>query len=203
MQDETGHQYGFCWYKVERRPPGVDVSWKLRLAFPGGSYEEDRTMVLDKALQLVSASYSSGGDFCKGSVIGTRVEVLLGGSQPEKTSKTISVDVPTDALPGMDFVMASWLPLVQGAELRYSGVNESAGFKLLGPHVLEVVGRETVQIGGAGVECWKVVRRPVEGTDSPGALPLWLSDDHRILMADWGGGNFMVIADKSAEALFK
>jgi len=76
MNDEEGKPMGYCHYTTNTVADGsVRVEWQLRLAFPGGTYEEDRSMDMDGSLRMKAASYAAGGATCAGARDGKRITV--------------------------------------------------------------------------------------------------------------------------------
>lgn len=205
MREPKGKPQGYAHYVVKKRDAGgITVVWQLRIGFPGGSYEEDRTMVIDKDWKLVSATYEMAGP--QGATVEGRRQgkKVKGKVTPVKTKedKPFEADLPDDGYGGMDFVLAAFLPFKKGAIFRVSDVNEAQEFKNFGPAAMRVTGQEEMDWEGKKIKVWKVVRECVRQGQNV-SLPMWINSDRQIVKTDWGGGNYMLLSSKPTLKLFR
>jgi hypothetical protein len=202
MNDEHGTPQGYAHLTIRRaEDQTTEVSWQLRLAFTDGTYEEERSLVLNRQMKLLSAAYSAGQERCQATRVGDELRIFTSTPNlPEPQESKVPVAV--DALMGLDFVLAMAMPLQAGCTLAYSGLNEANGFKSLGPASLEVKGKETIQWLNAPLEVWKVERIEQRGTQTI-RLPIWVDTQGRIIQVDWGGGTMMVLSRTPTQHLFQ
>lgn len=197
MQTPEGEPQGFARLLVVAEEGGATrYDWRLRIAFPGGTYEEDRSLVLDADLRMLAASYEGQGARVEARREGGR---LVGTARPADGEPTpIDLAVEDDALSGMGFVVAASLPRETGHARDFADHNEADGFRPEGRARLVVGEPCTVSLPGGDVPARRVVLTRASGND----LPLWVDDDGVLVQADWGGGNLMVRHAESTEHLF-
>jgi len=197
MQDPRGEPQGYARLVVRRDAGGASTfDWTLRIAFAGGTYEEDRSLTLDEGGTLLAAGYRCGESEVRVRREGRRLVGIRRGDDGGETP--IDLEVPDDALSGMGFVRAASLPHETGARLAFSDFNEAAGFAAEGRAELVVGERERVGLPGGEVDAWRVVLTREVGAE----LPLWIDEEGVLVCADWGGGNLMVLHPSSTEHLF-
>ena len=177
---------------LDREGGGFDVDWELRLAFVGGSYEEQRSSSFDAKHRLVAVGYASGKQKFAAERKGDEMVVTT----PEKLPP---VKVKQDAIAGMGFVLAATMPLEEGARIERTDHNEAQGLAAEGTVVFDVVGKETLEVDGQQIETFKVVMTRQSGNE----LPLWIDAERRIVRADWGPGTRMEIRAEPTRDLFK
>jgi uncharacterized protein YndB with AHSA1/START domain len=181
MEDAAGHPMGYARLSVSAQGGGLLAEWTMKLAFPGGKYEEERRMALDAAFLLTEAAYSADGN--------TVGEVRYGAE-----------DRPAvDAASGVIFLCAAMAPLEPGAVLTRTELNEADGFKPLGATTFTCEAPEEVAIDGAKVPAFRVRMARKDGR----SLTAWVSPDREVLQVDWSGGTWMRRSRESTEALFK
>ena len=169
---------------------------ELKLAFPGGTYEEERTATHDAAGRTLAATYAAAGE---------KVELERRGGRMQGTRRVgdetspIDVAVSDDALAGMGFVLAADMPFEVGATRPFTDYNEAQGLLREGEASFTVVGTERLGVEGTAIETWKVVLRRADGRE----LPLWIDGERKIVRVDWGGGNQMVIRPGPTRHLFR
>jgi uncharacterized protein YndB with AHSA1/START domain len=201
MTPADGKPVGFARLSVaETDGGGVEIDWELRMAFPGSTYEEERTMTLDADRRLVAAGYLEGktrrveGRRKEGDVF----EILVRtppDAEPERTER----ELPADAMTGMGFVLAAWLPQDPGATIVRADVNDARGFEPEGSVVIKCVESEVLEEEGDGQTfTFRYELRRLDGR----RLPMWVNRERVIVRADWGG-MIMSIADASAKDLFR
>jgi uncharacterized protein YndB with AHSA1/START domain len=176
---------------------GVRIHWELKIAFPGGTYEEERTMLLDAERRLVGASFSSAGRKHVGhrTKPGTWEVTSLGeGGKSETGTKELA----EDSITGMGFVLAAWMPREAGVALLRADVNEAAGFERAGSVVIRGVGEEPVP-GGDGAKAFRYDLTRKDGR----TMPIHVNAHREILRVDWGGGTVMTLSRQSTRHLFQ
>ncbi len=181
MEDAAGHPMGYARLVVSSPAGGVLAEWTMKLAFPGGKYEEERRMGLDAGFLLTEAAYSVDG-----AAVG---EVRYGaGDRPAE-----------DAASGIIFLCAAMLPLSPGAVLTRTELNEAGGFASLGATTFTVEAAEEVDVAGEKVPAFRVRMARSDGR----GLTVWVSAGREVLQVDWSGGTWMRRSMESTEALFR
>ena len=197
MQTPGGEPQGYARLVVSTVDEGAKrYDWRLRIAFPGGTYEEDRSLTVDTEGRMLGATFAAGGSEVEarrenGNLVG-RVRTAEGEEQP------LELAVEDDALSGMGFVLATTLPRETGRTLTFADYNESAGFRAEGRARVVVGERVSVPLPEGDADAWHVVLTREDGNE----LPLWVDDDGVLVRADWGGGNLMVLHAEPTEHLF-
>mgnify|MGYP001813822035 CR=1 FL=1 len=182
---------------AEAEAGATRYDWRLRIAFPGGTYEEDRSLTVDAEGRLEAATFEGGGAHVRARRDGAR---LVGNLRPPEGEETeLDLEVEDDAMSGMGFVLATTLPRETGASLSFADYNESAGFSAEGRAKVVVGERVTAPLPQGDVPAWQVVLTREGGNE----LPLWVNDDGVLVCADWGGGNLMVLHGEPTEHLFE
>lgn len=197
MQDPAGTPQGYARLLVSARGDATRYEWRLRIAFPGGTYEEDRSLTLDAGARMVEASFAGGGAEVYAERDGTRFVGTVRSADGEEVA--LDVEVEDDAMSGLGFVLAATLPRETGRTLSFADYNESAGFRAEGRARVEVGERAAVPLPGGDRQAWRIVLTRESGNE----LPLWVDDTGVLVQADWGGGNRMVLHDASTEHLFE
>lgn len=198
MQTPEGEPQGYArLLVVEDEGDTTRYDWRLRIAFPGGTYEEDRSLTLDDAGRLVAASYEGPGTVVTarreaGRIVGS-VRASGGEEHP------LDLEVEDDASTGMGFVLATRLPRESGQELSFADYNESSGFAAEGRARMVVGECVSVLLPRGEVLAWQVVLSRESGNE----LPLWIDEDGVLVQADWGGGNLMVLHEEPTEHLYE
>ncbi len=194
MQDAEGEPGGYCRLMVTRgEDKSLSFSWELHLAFPGGTYEEERTMVLDAGRHWRSATMSLDGNFVADA---KRDESkVVGKARVDGEIQEISAEIPDNVLTSLSFVVATMLPLEAGQAFSFPELNEASGFKDEGEASLTVVEKETLP---GDIETWRVTM--VRGGNE---MPIWIREDRTIQQIDWGGGNLMIYSKENTEHLFQ
>jgi hypothetical protein len=196
MADPHGEPFGFA--RMEITSPadgGLHVDWELRLAFPGGTYEEVRTLTVDPAWRMQAATIRTG----EGPLISGRREGERWFWSAEGSPEEHSFDLSERTYSGMDFVLAAALqPLAEGTTHEVEELNEAKGFEPVGAGVFLVQGVESLSIDEEELEVLRVVLTRLDGQQ----LPLWVSRDRTIARADWGGGNLMTLSRTPTRDLF-
>ncbi|MFC1586938.1 hypothetical protein ACFL54_01395 [Planctomycetota bacterium] len=201
FEDESGKPMGYAWYEITMPAEDeIDIQWKLRLAFPEGTYEEDRSMLVSGKEGLLSASYYMGGDLIseakrEGNKLTGRAIVKQGGD-----FQTVEVELKGNAVCGMQFVLAAFMPLEVGAGFENENYSEAAGFTYIAPGSMKCAGWESIPWQGGQIE---VCRFDLDQNGTGNLLPIWVNRNREIVKVDWGGGNVMVLAEKSTEHLFE
>lgn len=197
MQESGGEPQGYARLLVSEGDDGATrYDWRLRIAFPGGTYEEERTLTVDAERRMLAASYEGGGTVVEARREGTR---LVGTIRPaEGEEQALDTEIEDDAVSGMGFVLATTLPCETGQALSFADYNESAGFRAEGRGRIEVGERVTLALPGGERQAWRAALTREGGSE----LPLWLDEAGVLLQADWGGGNLMVLHDESTEYLY-
>jgi uncharacterized protein YndB with AHSA1/START domain len=198
MQDPAGAPQGYArLLVVAEGDDGTRYDWRLRIAFPGGTYEEERSLTLDAAGRMVAASFEGTGAAVQARRQGDR---LVGTARSaDGKEEPVDLRVEDDALSGMGFVRAADLPRESGRALSFADYDESAGFRAAGRAEIRVGEREPAPLPGGEVEAWRIVLTRADGNE----LPLWVDDAGVLVQADWGGGNLMVLHDEPTEHLFE
>lgn len=198
MQDPEGEPQGYARLVVGSAAQGASTyAWTLRIAFAGGTYEEERSLTLDAGGVLLASGYRAGASRVEARREGDRLVGTSCGNDGEESA--IDLEVEDDALSGMGFVRAASLERETGASLAFTDYDEASGFVSEGRGEIVVGERERVPLPGGDVDAWKVVVKQGRG----GEIPLWVDDDGVIVRADWGGGNLMVLHESSTEHLFQ
>jgi len=196
MAETEGDPYGFARLALHEVPEGVACDWELRLAFPGGTYEEERSAVHDARHRTRAATWAAAGERVELQRVGDR---RVGRRVTEEGETRIDVAVEDDALAGMGFVLAADLPFEAGATYAFHDYNEAQGLVPEGEAAFVVAGPEALEVDGTLHETWKVLLRRSDGRE----MPIWVDPERRIVRVDWGGGNFMTIAPASTRHLFR
>lgn len=198
MTDPEGKPQGYCRLGLApSKLSWLHVTWTLKIAYPGGSYEEERTMAIDAAGGLLEASWSDAGKLMHALRRKGEGWVVTDHSGEKPAEK--GVDLPADSACGMIFVAAAMLPLTAGTTWTRTDLNDNRGFVSEGPLVFTVVGPEKIEWGGAKIDVTKVEMKRKDGR----TLPIWVNADREIVKADWGGGNLMVLSRERTTDLFK
>jgi uncharacterized protein YndB with AHSA1/START domain len=188
MNDPAGKPTGYAHLVVSKTESGgLRVAWELKINYSGSSYEEERTLILDKAWRLLAAAYKVGDNLVTD---GRRMPdgwIAREGADPQ--------EIPEDAGTGMSFVAAAFLPLEKGTVFKFTELNEAQEFKSLGETTIECMGSEELR----GKPSHRFLLKRQEGDP----LPIWVDENHEIVQVDWGGGNLMIRSAKSTENLFK
>ncbi len=196
MAGADGDPYGYARLAIADAPAGVSCNWELRLAFPGGTYEEERSAVHDAARRTLAATWAADGRRLAVERQGTR---LVGTRVAADAETAIDVEVEDDALAGMGFVIAADLPFEAGATHAFHDYNEAQGLTPEGEARFTVAGPASLEVDGVTLETWKVLLHRSDGRE----MPLWIDGDRRIVRVDWGGGNLMTIAPAPTRHLFR
>ncbi|MEN8149823.1 MAG: SRPBCC domain-containing protein [Planctomycetota bacterium] len=192
LQDETGEPQGYA--KLVLTTPGgggLDVAWELKIAWSGGAYEESRALSLDAAGRMTRADYRVAGEVI--SVATREGDRLRGTAVSSGAQVPVDLKIPDDAITGMLFVLCPGVPFGEGGELSFQELDEANSFVPLGESKL-VYGRSE-EVDGRAAHRIDIVK-------AEGGMPVWVSDDGRILKSDWGGGNVMVLSETKTEHLF-
>jgi uncharacterized protein YndB with AHSA1/START domain len=188
MNDPAGKPTGYAHLVISKTDPGgLRVAWELKINHAGNSYEEERTLILDKEWRLLAAAYKVGDNLVTD---GRRIKdgwIAREGADPQ--------EIPDDAGTGMSFVAAAFLPLEKGTVFKFTELNEAQEFKSLGETSIECMGRE--ELRGRQVHRFLLTRQEGE------PLPIWVDENHEIVQVDWGGGNLMIRSAASTKHLFK
>lgn len=197
MQDPSGEPQGYAHLQVEDLEHGTQrFRWDLHLAWPGGSYEEERGAVFAASGKMLEASYLDAKRTVEAKREGTR---LVGVLRAGETEDPIDLAVEDDAMSGMGFVLAASLPDDEGYEQSHADYNEVRAFESAGRCILAVGSREVLRLPEGAVETRRNVLRRADGQE----LPLWVDGVGRLVQADWGGGNLMVLHPESTQSLFR
>ena len=98
----------------------------------------------------------------------------------------------------LGFVLAAALPPEKGYERGHADYNEAQAFASEGRCTFLVGDTELLQLPEGRVESRRNVLRRADGRE----LPLWVDGAGRLVQADWGGGNLMVLHPESTQSLF-
>jgi uncharacterized protein YndB with AHSA1/START domain len=180
----------------ETEAKGISAEWEMKLTYPGGTYEEVRTMLLDAAGVLLSASYRAGGR-----VIGeARREGgrLVGEALNEGETVPVDVAVPLDAIAGVSFLFAATIVFEDGVAAKRTDLNEAQGFRSAGTGTFFYKGAEDVEIGGET----RSLRR-VEMKRGEDVMTVWVDEERVVTKIDWGGNMLSVLSPESTKHLFR
>jgi uncharacterized protein YndB with AHSA1/START domain len=170
----------------------------MKIAFTGGSYEENRTLAWDKERGFVSSSYSADGKLvCEG----TRKEGKVSGKRTNREGKLeeFTVETPDDALPYMGFLLAATMPLRDGESWTRKELDEANGFAAKGELKFELH-KDTITWDGKEIPVWRAeITRPA---DAKRKLTLWISDAREVVKINWGG-NVQILSRESTANLYK
>ncbi len=197
MQDPAGAPQGYARLQVQSLDHGAQrFLWDLHLAFPGGAYEEERGAVFAAGGKMLEASYLDAERTVEAKRQGTRLVGILRQGEAESP---IDVRVEEDAIAGMGFVLVTTLPSEAGYEQGHADYNEAQAFAAEGRCAFVVGERELLRLPEGEVEVRRSVLRRSDGRE----LPLWVDGAGRLVQADWGGGNLMVLHPESTQSLFR
>lgn len=198
MLGPDGRPTGYAKLVVGRpEGGGLSIDWELAIAPGGDKYEETRRFVLDGAGDLVESELRQFGNLLgRAKREGDKLVVttLVDGKPADR-----EVDPTPGAMNGMGYVLAAAVPREDGGRLARPELDEANGHVLLGETVMTFEGIEKREWEGETLEVAKIRLVKANGR----ALPLLITADGRILEADWGRGNRMVLAKKSTKDLYK
>jgi len=197
MLTAEGEPQGYCRLNLtESAGGGLDVDWELKISYSGGSYEEERRMVVDGDWRILTSRYVAGGVLqSEAKRAGNR---LVGKWLKEGELVECDLEVRDTALTGMGFVMAAAMAREEGASREFEELHEEMGFATGGVSTLAFIGEEKVEIAGEEQTLFKYELTKGKG----GKLPIWVNADREIAQVDWGGGNVMQISAESTAHLF-
>jgi uncharacterized protein YndB with AHSA1/START domain len=197
MEDDKGKAQGYARMVVKTHDDGQNIEWEMKLAYTGGSYEEERALAVDKQRGFVRSSYSADGKLVcegersEGKVRGTRTKD--GKQQP------FEIATPDDALPYMGFMLAATMPLAEGETWTRRELDEANAFADKGEMKFEMH-KDTITWDGKELACWRVdVTKP---NDEKRKLTLWVSNAREIVRVNWGN-LVQVLSMQSTKHLFK
>ena len=197
MQDPTGQPQGYARLRVDDAADGGRrVRWDLRLAFPGGTYEEDRSALFDAEGRMLEATYTDGATTVAVRLEGDRFVGTLDGPDGRVA---IDQPAPGGAVAGMGFVLATTLPLEEGYERRVPDFNEAQGMKPEGTAIFVVKGGETLDLPEGRVPAHRVGHVRDDGRE----VPRRGDTRGRLRQSDCGRGNLRVLHPASTEAQFR
>ncbi|MCU0728094.1 MAG: SRPBCC domain-containing protein, partial [Planctomycetes bacterium] len=153
---------------------GISANWTMKLAFPGGKYEEERKVILDGAFRLVAAGYVSDGETVS------------------EARWTAEAPAPADSATAIIFLWAAMMPLEAGAVLVRTELNEAKGF--------ESIGATRFTCEAKAEDGTFLVR--MSRADGSG-MPIRVSAEREVVGVDWGGGVLTVRAAESTEHLYR
>ena len=196
MVDASGRAQGYARLRAENLEHGAQrFDWDLHLAYPGGRYEEERRATFAAGGRMLETAYLDADRTVEARRDGTRMVGLLRHGDFESP---IDLPVEDDAVSGLGFVLAASLPAEEGYEQAHADYNEARGFEAEGRCVMRVGGRELIRLPEGRVEAHRIVLRRADGRE----LLLWVDGAARLVQADWGGGNLMVLHPDSTQSLF-
>jgi hypothetical protein len=182
LVDENAKPQGYAKLTLTRPGDGgLFAEWELKIAWSGGAYEESRTIGFDDDGRMTSADYRVGDD-----LVGEAKRLgswLNGVAVVEKQQVDVEMQVTDDVATGMLFVLASAVPLEEGAIMSFEELDEARGFAPLGQTKLAYKGAEVVTVDGKGFPAHRIEVEKVTGEH----MPVWVSADGRIVKSDWGG----------------
>ena len=175
MTDGGGEPMGFARLAVAAREGGgLAAEWTMKLAFPDGTYVEERRVVLDAEFRPVAAAFVADGE--------TVGDVTWKADAP----------APADSATAVIFLWAAMMPLAPGAVLERTELNEAKGFAPIG----------TTRFACEAKEDNGTFRVRMTRADG-GGMPIWVTADRAVTKVDWGGGVLMVGSAESTEHLFR
>lgn len=197
MENAQGKPQGYARLVVKTHDDGQNLEWEMKLAYTGGSYEEERALAWDKERRFVSSRYSADGKLvCEG----TRAEGKVRGQRTKDGKlEAFEVATPDDALPYMGFMLAATMPLADGETWTRRELDEANAFADKGEMKFELH-KDTLTWDGKEIACWRVdVTKP---NDEKRKLTLWVSGAREIVRVNWGN-LVQVLSRESTKHLFK
>lgn len=199
MEDSQGAAMGYARLVVENSEQRQKFDWEMKLAFSGGTYEEQRLLEVDSARRLLRAAYSADG---KSVSEAARKDGRLVGTA-RKGDEMLPIDLPlTEShCTLMDFLLAATLPLKEGASLKVLELDEANGFADNGETTLTCRGKDAIDWEGKSLSCWKFELS--NNKVNTRRMTIWVSAAREVIKVDWGGGIFQVLSPKSTKDLYK
>jgi uncharacterized protein YndB with AHSA1/START domain len=195
--DGDGKTEGFMRLTVERpEGGGLKTSWELRVSYPGGSYEETRSMELGAKGELAGASLKvEGGP--EGEVRGGEGSYTGRGRAEAGADWTLVKLEGRDLAGGMPAFVALTRPRKPGAEVTLTELTLGGPPAKAGPLALRGGKLETVAPDGLKLEAWRF-EAAREGTPTV----LWVTEDGTVAQVEWGGGSRLLLSSKPTRDLF-
>ncbi|MDC1143005.1 SRPBCC domain-containing protein [Planctomycetota bacterium] len=194
MHTPDGGTEGYARLKFsETKQGGLHCDWELHITYSGGNYEEARQISFGKDFGLTWSRMESSGTVILGAREGN---VMVGKAGVDD----LRVEVETDAITGMGFVLAACMEQAEDATISRTEYNEAGGFKNLGKATITCVGQEDVELDEGKIKAW---RYDLKRKEMEKALPIWVNEAREIVQVDWGTNNLMKLRRENTEPLFK
>lgn len=198
---------GTYWYRMEHRPDDgqlgytrmicrplddgtISINWEMKLGTPGGSYEEERLMVIDSALRVERLRYAANDRLV---MEVSRDGKLLIGEASRKDAKELlqlEIQAPDDAGSCILFALAAFIPLDEGTTYTRTELNEADALKKLGIATFVVGPVEEIEVMGLR----KLARRVELKKPDGNRMLVWVNDEREIVEVDWGGNITMSLS---------
>ncbi|KAF0242175.1 MAG: hypothetical protein FD180_4046 [Planctomycetota bacterium] len=196
IDDKAGKPQGYTRMVVTAVDGGgTRVEWEMKFAWTGGNYEETRAAEFDKDRRLVSAS---GGRFGVTLGEGKRDGAKFVGrtrGDADAAWKDGAVEMKDPSMSELGFALAATMPLKLGETFAYEQVSEMDSLQLR-QTTLTCEAEEVVE----GIKSWRFTRK-YKDDKGPG-VRIWVSDDRRMVKADWNG-IVQTISASSTKDLYK
>lgn len=199
--DAEGRTEGYMRLVVDRTAgEGIKGSWEMKLAYPGGSYCESRSMEITKELSLIAGSMEvEGGP--SGKI--RQGEGKLEGSGRKASGaeeKEVVIDGGSHTSAGLTVLFALAMPRAAEAklmtleEISLQGVPSIAGWVEVRPGRKVELERE-----GKTEETWKFEIAREKGPK----MQVWVTAEGAIAQIEWGGGSLLVLSSTPTKDLFR
>jgi uncharacterized protein YndB with AHSA1/START domain len=106
--------------------------------------------------------------------------------------------MPDDAVSGLGFVLAAWMPREADSVLRRADRNDANTFETEGTVTITARGEEALP-GDAEAKAFRYDLARADGR----SMPIHVDAEGRIVRIDWGGGTVMELRPESTEHLFR
>ena len=138
--EKAGEAQGYAHLVLSARDDGgLRADWEMKLAFTGGTHEEERTMDMAADGLLLAASISMKGKrTCEARRDGSRWIVTTFGDGVENEVR----DVAEDIAAGLGFVIAAMMPMAEGASTTRDELNDAQSYRSEGEMTITVKGEE-------------------------------------------------------------
>ncbi len=201
FDDPKGKPIGFGRLVMTRPPKGgLSVTWENKQICEGGTYEEDRTLVLDSRWRMLSASHSEDGKIlAEGRREGSRwIGVSKDRTNPEGPGEKVDIPLTEDAASAMQFVLLAGIPLESGVSIPRTEHNDFNAYRQPYPVTLRCLGPETLQGEGRDLPTFHMALERGQNI-----LNLWVNAQREIVKIDWGEIGMMVLSLSPTRHLFR
>jgi uncharacterized protein YndB with AHSA1/START domain len=192
MYNQDGESQGYARLLLrETTGGGFHCEWELKVAFPGGTHEEERGATFHRDLRQTFAEFKSG---LTRVVVAREGDVMVGKHGVDD----LRVEVAADAIGGMGFVLAAAMPLEADATLSRTEYNTNTAMQPMGAVTFQVGEQEELELPAGKMSAWRVTMTRESGRPAP---TVWVNAEREIVQVDWGM-SMMRLHRESTRSLF-